>query len=156
MTRNLWMSLFAIVASFVVYYAVGPWVAKWIADSLILGVAFGMSWTWGPAAFRSLGRGAIDGADKIVLTIWLAWTVLLLQRAYTMSVAALDDPFWLTSSPVPQLIATLIFLAGVYGLVAPVNAERQLPRREMIVVVSGWFLTGIVTGAAAAYLFITA
>lgn len=154
MTRNLWLSAFAIVISILTYFALGSWVAKWVVDSLVLGVASGMAWTWTPAARRAIWRGVIDGSDKVILTIWLAWTVLFVQRIYTMINVALDRPDWLASSLVPQLIATLIFLAGIFGLAAPASETRELPRGDMLVVVSGWFVTGIVTGATAAYLLI--
>lgn len=154
MTRNIWLSVFAVVVSILTYYALGTWVAKWIVDSLVLGVAAGMSWTWTRAARRALVKSEPDGSDKIVLTIWLAWTVLLVQRVYTLSVNALDRPDWLTASLAPQLIATAIFLAGYYGLTAQSEQARDLPRRQYITVMSGWFVAGIVTGAAAVYLLI--
>lgn len=148
MTRNLWLSTFAIVISILTYYALGPWTAKWIADSLVLGVAAGMAWTWTKPARAAIADGARAGADKIVITIWLAWTMYFVQRAYVL----INKDGVLTDTLVPQLIATFIFLAGAYGLAAPVES----PRKELpVAVVSGWFVTGIVTGATAVYLILT-
>ncbi len=154
MARNIWLSVFGVVISVLTYYALGPWVAKWVVDSLVLGVAAGMSWTWSRAAYRALWRGATDGSDKIVLTIWMAWTLYFVQRVYTIANSAMGRPDWLTSSVVPQLIATFIFLAGLYGLSAQSEQARDLPRRQYLTVMSGWFVAGIVTGAAAVYLLI--
>ena len=83
--------------------------AKWLIDSLVLGVAAGMSWTWRSAAFRAIRRGGSSGTDKIILTVWLAWTTLLVQRCYVLSAGALKRPEWLTDSAVPGLVAVLIF-----------------------------------------------
>lgn len=155
MTRNIWLSVLAIGISLLTHYALGPWIAKWMADSLVLGVAAGMSWTWTPAARRALrAPSEPDGSDKIVLTIWLAWTLYFVQRVYTIANAALERPEWLTNSVIPLLIATLIFLAGLYGLAAPASTAKDMPRRQMLTVWSGWFVTGLVTGAAAVYLLI--
>ena len=155
MTRTLWLSVFALVLSVMVYYALGYSTGKRMADSLVTGVAAGMSFTWFAAAMRSMRRGAVDGTAKIVLTVWLAWTIYLVQRVYVLVLAALGRPQWLSESFVPQLIATVIFLAGAYGLSAPVSGAEELPRREMAVLLAGWFVAGIVGGGAAMYWLLT-
>lgn len=153
MTRNLWLSLFAIVVSVLIHFAVGPYWGKLIADSLVLGVASGMVWIWSPAANRALRRGAIAGSDKVILTVWLAWAMYLVQRSYTLVNTALDRPLWLTESMIPQLIATFIFLAGMYGLVAPASVATE---RHPVSVISGWFVAGLVAGGATVYALLTA
>lgn len=153
MTRNLWLSLFAIIISILVHYAIGQFWGKLIADCLVAGVASGIVWIWSPAASRAVRRGATSGEDKIILMIWLAWSLYLLQRVYSLSTSALGDPTWLREGFAAQLIATLIFLAGMYGLTAPASpvGERHPPS-----VISGWFVAGLVAGGAAVYAFLTA
>jgi len=155
----LWSALVAILVSGLIYYLRGPSEAKWIADSLVLGVWAGMTWTWTRVAARSLTKAKPDGVDKIIGLVWLASVMFLVQRVYTIAVAALtvgtQRPLWLTESFVPQLIATLIFLAGLFGLSAQSEQARDLPRRQYLTVMSGWFVAGIVTGAAAVYLLIS-
>ncbi|NGP19275.1 hypothetical protein [Devosia aurantiaca] len=124
---------------------------KWLIDPLVLGVAAGMAWTWRAAAFRAISRGGSSGTDKINLTVWLAWTTLLVHRCYVLTAGALDLPEWLTTSFVPGLIATAIFLAGMYGLSAPATGSEDLPRREHLHIIVGWFITGVVGGAAVVY-----
>ena len=152
MTRNLWLSLFAVIVSVMIHFAIGPYWGKLIADSLVLGVASGMVWIWSPAARRAIWRGAIDGSDKVILTVWLAWSMYLVQRADTLTATALDRPVWLTESLVPQMIATFIFLAGMFGLVAPASAPSE---RHPIGVISGWFVAGLVAGGALVYALLT-
>lgn len=149
MTRNLWLSLFAIIVSVAVHYALGPWTAKWIADSLVLGVAAGMAWTWGRAALAALREGARSGADKIVVTLWLAWLMYFVQRVYVF--ANKDGAF--SDTLAPQIIATFIFLAGMYGLAAPVEPGGREPLPTAVI--SGWFVTGLVAGGTAVYLLLT-
>lgn len=160
MTRNmLWSALLAITISAIIYYTRGAWEAKWIADSLVLGVWAGMTWTWTRVATRSLTKARPDGVDKIIGLVWLSSAMILVQRVYTIAVSAFTTsdgvrPLWLTESFIPQLIATLFFLAGLFGLFAQSDQARDLPRRQYLTVMSGWFVAGIVTGAAAVYLLI--
>lgn len=155
MTRNLWLSVVALIASIATHYITGPYWSKLIIDALVLGVSAGMMWTWSPAAGRALSRGATGGSDKVIITVWLAWTMYFVQRVYTLANTALDRPEWLTTSIAPQIIATLIFIAGMYGLLAPASDAASLPRRQMAVIVSGWFVAGLVAGGAAVYALLT-
>lgn len=160
MTRNmLWLSIFALTISALTYYAIGPWWAKWVVDSLVLGVWAGMTWTWARAARIAGVKTRPDAADMVVVTLWMASAMYVIQRIYSMAVVALTSPegvrpIWLTESIVPHMIATLIFIAGIHGLSAQSEEARNLPRRQYLTVVSGWFVAGIVTGAAAVYLLI--
>lgn len=152
--QTIWLSALALVLYVVVHYAIGAVTAKWLVDSLVLGVAAGMTWTWRTAAFRAIRRGASSGTDKIILTVWLAWFMFLVQRSYVLMAGALARPDWLTSSAMPGLIATMIFLAGMYGLSAPATGSEDLPRREMLHLIIGWVITGAVGGGAVVYFWI--
>jgi hypothetical protein len=153
--QTVWLSAFALLIFVAVHYAIGGMTAKWLVDSLVLGVAAGMTWTWRAAAFRAIRRGGGSGADKIILAVWTAWSTLLIQRAYVLTLAALGRPTWLVGSPAPGLIATLIFLAGMYGLSAPAAGAEDLPKREQLHLIIGWFITGAVGGGAAVYFLLT-
>jgi hypothetical protein len=152
MTKNLWLSLFALIISFLVHFAVGPFWGKLLADCLVAGVAAGIVWIWTPAASRALRRGAVEGSDKVILMIWSAWAMYLVQRCYALTSTAFGEPPWLTQGPVPQIIATVIFLAGMYGLTAPASpvGERHPPS-----VISGWFISGLVAGGTIVYAILT-
>lgn len=152
--QTLWLSALALVLYVLVHFAIGNVTAKWLIDSLVLGVASGMAWTWRGAAFRALRRGASSGTDKIILTVWIAWAMFLVQRCYVLIAGALERPDWLINSPVPGLIATMIFLAGMYGLSAPATGAEDLPRREMLHLIIGWIITGAVGGGAVVYFLI--
>lgn len=153
--QTIWLSLLAILIYVAVHFAIGQLTAKWLIDSLVLGVAAGMSWTWRSAAFRAIKRGGASGTDKIILTVWLAWSTLLVQRCYVLATGALGRPDWLVESFVPGLVATLIFLAGMYGLSAPATGAEDLPRREQLHLIIGWFITGAVGGGAIVYFLLT-
>lgn len=153
--QTVWLSVLAVALYIGVHYAIGQMTAKWLIDSLVLGVAAGMTWTWRSAAFRAVRRGGATGTDKIILTVWLAWATLLLQRCYVLTTGALGRPQWLVDSFVPGLVATLIFLAGMYGLSAPATGAEDLPRREQLQLLIGWFITGAVGGGAIVYFILT-
>ena len=153
--KTVWLSAFALLLFVAVHYAVGQMTAKWLVDSLVLGVAAGMTWTWRAAAFRAIRRGGGSGADKIILAVWTAWTTLLVQRAYVLTLSVMGRPQWLLDSPVPGLVATLIFLAGMYGLTAPATGTEDLPKREQLHLIVGWFITGAVGGGAIVYFLLT-
>lgn len=153
--RTIWLSIVALLLYVMIHYAIGGVTAKWVVDSLVLGVAAGMTWTWRAAAFRAIRRGGGSGADKIILAVWTAWTTLLVQRAYVLTLGALGRPQWLLDSPVPGLVATLIFLAGMYGLTAPATGTDDLPKREQLHLIVGWFITGAVGGGAIVYFLLT-
>lgn len=153
--QTLWLSLVAVLIYIAVHYAIGQMTAKWLIDSMVLGVAAGMAWTWRSAAFRAIRRGGSSGTDKIILTVWLAWTTLLVQRGYVLTLNAMDRPQWLVDSFVPGLVATLIFLAGMYGLSAPATGAEDLLKREQLHLIIGWFITGAVGGGAIVYFMLT-
>ncbi len=153
--RTIWLSALAIVGFLGIHFAIGATTAKWLVDSLVLGVASGMSWTWRAAAMRAIGRGGASGTDKVILTVWLAWLMFLVQRTYVLTAGALHRPEWLTDSMLPGLIATLIFLAGIYGLSAPTSVADEIPRREQLHLIIGWFIAGAVGGGAIVYFLLT-
>lgn len=150
MTRNLWLSLFAVTISVMIHYAI-PNDAKWMADSAVLGIAAGVCWTWGAAAGRAVSRGARTGIDKVILTVWLAWCMYFVQRFYVL----INKDQWLTGTLVPHLIATFILLAGMFALAAPHDSEEELPKGQMIFLAIGWLITGLVAGGAAVYALLT-
>lgn len=46
-----------------IHHAIGQMTGTWLIDSLVLGVAAGMLWTWRSAAFRAIGRGGSTDTD---------------------------------------------------------------------------------------------
>lgn len=137
------------------FFVFGFTTAKLVADSLVLGVAAGMAWTWHNVAIQAIKRGARTGTDKIILTVWLAWFMLLVQRAYVIFAAMIDRPEWLVAGFVPILIAMMIFLAGFFGLSAPATGTEELPKRQQLHLIVGWFIAGAVGGGAIVYFLLS-
>jgi hypothetical protein len=145
--KTLWLSVAAIIAYLAGHYVVGAETVKFFVDALLLGVSVMLCWTWGPAALRALLNGGHGDVAKIVLTIWLAWTALLVQRVYVISMALLGRPQWLLDSPAAGLIATIILIAGCYALLAP-SAGGDVPKQEVRNLIIGVALGGVVVGVA--------
>lgn len=145
----LWLGVLAIVIYPPLHFLLGAEVAKLILDSLVLGVAVVISWSWSSAAWEAASNGGRDASDRILLTIWLAWTTLAIQRIYVITVTALGRPDWLTSSIWPGEITTLIFVAGMYAIFAPVTGDK-VPRREIINTIIAVAIGSAMAGASAA------
>lgn len=146
-TRN--MAFWYCAAVFAVYIALvglfGSERAKLIADAATLFVAVVITWSWAPAAWRAWHEGGLAGA-ALVLSLWLAWATLFVQRVWVIV-----RPADLANSPLNGLVAVLIFIAGSYAIAAPLTAEDDA-RPEVIHLIFAAAVGGVVLGAAATIL----
>lgn len=142
---TLILSVVAVLAYLVIYGTFGQIFSKFVVDSLALGLAVVISGSWSSAAVRSIKNGGSTAEDKIILTIWGAWTTLLVQRSYVILSTLLNKPDWLTSSPMPGLITTLILVVGMYALIAPVQSSKA-PHQEIPWILVSTLIGGLVSG----------
>lgn len=139
--RTAIASVLTLVAYLLGYATFGAQ-AKFVVDALLLAVSIIISCTWAPAAWRALRRGASDDVGKVVLTVWLAWSALLIQRVYVIVLAATGLTAAAANSPFPGLIATIILVAGAYAVLAPSEGEG-VPRAELINLIAASFVAGV-------------
>lgn len=136
-----------VLVLFLGMYAVfGQNVPRQLANILLLGTAVTISVSWFFPAMRAFKRGAGDDISKIVLTVWLSWTALVVQRVYTIIVE--NVPAWtdtLRESPASIIVAVLILISGGYAVVAPATGE-DIPRREKVWTLIAATIGGIVMG----------
>lgn len=152
--RALWFAFFAVVADLASFYLIGAEETTLAVTVAVLGIAVAVSVAWLPAAVGAFRNGAKSAGDKITLSIWGAWTVLVLQRMYALFLTVLKRPDWLVDSPSANIIITLIAVAGVYAVystVSEANAPRQDRTWTLIAVAAGSF----VAGGLAVYAFLT-
>ncbi len=149
--NSILLSISVIVSYFICYFLLGSQSAKLIIDALVLGASVTIFLSWGRVAMGALIRGAHSGEDKIVLTIWLAWTVLMIQRVYVIVYAIMGKPEWVMELPIGGVISTLIFLSGMFAVFAPVTPElgstTPLPRSILIACTVGAFVSGVIVAA---------
>lgn len=141
----IWGLLLFIVAYFVLAQVAGASAAKYVVDTLTLGVGIIIFWTWFPAAMDALFNRVSEGSDKIVLSIWLAWTILILQRLWALWVRLADNPPWAADYWVPGVITIMLFTSGFFAVVAPITGT-SIPRREVMYVTISSLVVGIIVG----------
>lgn len=140
------LSLATICAYLLMYLGLGYTPAKYTIDSLTLGVGVVISWTWLSAAIGAIKDGIQKPTSKIILTIWLTFNVLILQRLYVLVWNLVGQPDWMQNSPISGVITTLLFIAGMYAVIAPTQDDDNTPRVETYSIMIGTALAGIVVG----------
>lgn len=111
-----------IIAAFMAAYFVwGSEPPKQLANILLLGTATTISVGWAPAFWKSIKRGLKTGTARLIATVWLSWTALLIHRIYIIINDSLRSPEWLTTGPWSILIVALITASGWYAVIAPIT-----------------------------------
>lgn len=146
---TLLLTLLAVLTYFALYTSLGHDGSKFIVDSLTLGIAVIIAGSWSSAAYVAIRNGGASGEDKIILTIWGAWTTLVVQRIYVIFSTITNQPDWLTQGFMPGLVTTLIGCAGTYAIIAPIQ-DGKAPHQEILwtigITVLGSLIAGIVIG----------
>lgn len=152
--RAIWLGLGAVILDVLAYFLLGYDTTIRALQILVLGVAVAAMTAWTPAATNAIKRGATTAADKIVLSIWMAWTVLTLQRFYTFFVVLLDRPDWLVQSIFPSIITVNIIVAGIYATFATAS-ESTIPKQDHAWTMISVGLGSFVAGSFATFVFVT-
>ena len=113
------------------YYLFGQEIPRQIANIVLLGTAVTISIGWMPAAINAFREGIKTGSHLIVVTIWMSWSGLMIQRVYTIINESLGRPDWLTNSPGSIIVAVLIMVSGLYAVVAPITDPEVLKREKV-------------------------
>ncbi len=154
-TQNaLWLAFIAVFVNLAMFYVLGPDTTILTLQVIVLGVAVTVSVSWFPAAIQAIRRSASSAADKIVLSVWSAWTVLVLQRVYALFLTVYDRPDALVRSPISSLVTTLIIVAGVYAAYATVT-DTDVPVQERSWVIFATAVGSFVAGALATIFIVT-
>lgn len=143
----LLLAILTVIAYPLLHWAVGHDPAKYTVDALTLGVGIVIAWSWGSAAIIAIRNGVQKSSSKIVLTIWLAWMVLIGQRAYALLYTIYGKPDSWNDGPTAGIITTFLLIAGVYAVVGPAQDE-DLPSEKITHLVVAGILGGLVAGAA--------
>ena len=121
--RMLMLALAAIAS-----YWVLPWFAtglqlQIVFNSLVFGVATMILVTWGPAAYYAL-RGRARAENQNIIAVYTVWSVVWLQRLYSITFVTLDRPDWLLNSALPAFMAYLFGMSGILFLAAPASIQH--------------------------------
>lgn len=143
------LTIVTVIAYLILHYLIGHNNAKYLIDAATLGVGIIIVWTWLSAVLDGFKRGFQSGASKVIVTIWLTWLVLVIQRVYALAFTAAHSPMGWTMSAIPGEITTLLFVSGMYAIIAPVQ-ENNIPKQQLthllIAAVIGGMVAGMVLG----------
>lgn len=123
--RMLMIALAAILSYWVLPLFASGLTLQIAFNSLVFGVATSILITWGPATYIALRRRAWGENQSIVAT-FTVWSVVWLQRVYSIVFVTMDRPQWLMNSALPAFMAYLFGVAGVMFLIAPA-ATKDAP-----------------------------
>ena len=96
--RAVWLSLLVVLLYTAAVPAWGYPATKEAVDAAILFVAVILAWSWAPAAYRAFRSGGQGGA-AIVISLWMAWATLVVQRLWVIAVRWNGRPDWMVNSP---------------------------------------------------------
>ncbi len=113
------------------YYILGQEIPRQLANIILLGIATAISIGYFPSAQKAVKEGVSSGRQLIIVTIWLSWTGLFIQRIYTITNEALERPDWLANSPGSIIVAVLILISGLYAVIAPISDPDVLTREKV-------------------------
>jgi hypothetical protein len=131
-----------IIALLMLLYALlGQEVPKQIANIVLLGTAVTICVGWFPAFRRVLVLGIRNGPDRLIATVWLSWTALLIHRIYIILNDSLGYPDWLVDGPGSIIVVALIIVSGWYAVIAPIT-DPEIPTRFKV-----WDRIAIVLGS---------
>lgn len=149
----LWLSVAIIATYLATYLIVGAEISVQAVRFLLLVIAIIVGISWLPAALSALRGGVRSAADKIVITVWGSWTLLICSSIYAVLNIILEQPKWLENSPALGIILTLFFMMGLYAAYATVSVEA-MPKQEKIWLLVSTFLGGGVMGAVLTWIIL--
>lgn len=147
--RMLMLALAAIASYWVLPIFITGTTLQVLFNSAVFGVATSILITWGPAAIYALRRG-VTGENQSIVATFTLWSVVWLQRVYSITFVVLDRPWWLTNSAFPAFLAYLIGVTGILFLVAPIAVDDAKDRYRWRLVAA--LSLGFAFAAAAYYL----
>lgn len=148
------VALLVIAGSYIMFMVFGQDITKNTVNILLLGEAVTISITWFWAAMRAFRRGGSDDISKVVLSVWLAWTALIMQRIYVIILDAYNRPDWIVNSYASTFVVVLILISGGYAVMAPASGD-DIPRRERVWTTLGATIGGIVIGVTSTLAYIS-
>lgn len=123
---------------FVLIYVFLAWVMPQRAmmqflNILVLSISVAVVATYAPAWMDTLRKHSLDGPDALSLGIGCTWTAEIGQRIWSIIWRGLDQPDWMTNSPILPFFLALTVMGGVQHITAPGAVNGIVPKRSWIV-----------------------
>lgn len=142
----IWASLAVLVLYGLAFFFLGRDVAKMGADLLVLFGASYLSASIFPAVLTAIRDGVRRGGDRLLVSFWLVWFVIVVQRMWLIISSLSGDPR-LAELPVGGAIAVSIAIAAGYGIGAQLTSPPTMGKEEKFIMKVSLFIAGALVGA---------
>lgn len=112
-----------------------------ILNICTLSVSVAVVTTYMPVWIRTLCKERLDGPEALSLGIGCTWASEIGQRVWSIAWRGLDQPLWMTQSPLLPLLVYLTLIGGVQHITAPGVINGVIPTRN-------WIALGLSAGVA--------
>lgn len=124
-------------------FAIGPAHLIQIENALLIATGIGVAIAYLPAAVGAARARLPSRSELLALGIWLAWTAIAVERAYSLVGRWLGKDILFFNTKFHTWIIFLTMIGGICHLAAPEVIDGRFPRRAYVV------LGATVAGAAA-------
>lgn len=143
---------------FIMIYALLAWFIPQRAmmqflNILVLSISVAVVATYAPAWILTLKKQNMDGPDALSLGIGCTWTAEIGQRIWSIIWRGLDQPEWMTNSPILPFFLALTVMGGIQHITAPGAVNGIVPKRSWIVLGCSLGVATLLTLLVAAYGF---
>lgn len=97
-----------------------------------LSVSVAVVTTYMPVWLRTLCKTTLDGPEALSLGIGCTWISEIGQRLWSIAWRGLDQPLWMTQSPLLPMLLYLTLIGGVQHITAPGVISGTIPTRNWI------------------------
>lgn len=97
-----------------------------------LSVSVAVVTTYLPVWIRTLCKTTLDGPEALSLGIGCTWISEIGQRLWSIAWRGLEQPFWMTQSPLLPLLLYLTLIGGIQHITAPGVINGVIPTRNWI------------------------
>lgn len=148
-----------ISANRILWFFAGAFFLYWVAAAFVegrflvelfyalsLGTATMILATWLPAVWDITRKGRVDSASLLVISIFMLWLVLFMNRSWAMYVLWTGTSRWALSSPVTGFIAYSVMVAGMLQLFAAGRTTGAVPGQYWYHILAAVGIGGLVAG----------
>ncbi len=97
-----------------------------------LSVSVAVVTTYLPVWIQTLCKETLDGPEALSLGIGCTWFSEIGQRLWSIAWRGLDQPYWMTQSPLLPLLLYLTLIGGIQHITAPGVINGVIPTRNWI------------------------
>lgn len=148
----IWVGILSLIGFNALYLVQGFIISKFVADLVVLALLTYMAAFTTPDAILSIRKGMRRANERFIVSYWLAWTLILIQRIWILTIALLQkannnvpNTDWSQSS-ISGNIAIMFGIAAAYGAMAPFTGPDKIAPHGYVTMIVSVSLASIVSG----------